>query len=573
MAQYLKPDSALGYVEDSAEIEALKFNNVRHVVLGCMLGDFNEVGDYIISPDIVNELISMEKYIVQTFDNIELCKSALKLDKQISFMVTFEGNRASLILIEKINYEANFALNSGVYSNINEYVLDYVETSGEINRNVIYDRWNIKPYGGNVIDIFNCDDNVLEKYFGIVNRFKYLLNSNKILLEKEEEIEEIESGYINEMFAVLSHYPKLKEQVENSIKESLKENKNSVSVKKAYFAKTLNEILENSINKNIDVLEENEKLEFEKEKRNLIVDLNVKRIDAIEIIQENDETSNKETSPKLIRLKPDVGYEKQTISELGIKLVDQDKKVFRRINGEETSVDDKSKVYDLIRRTAMAVGEKKGNNIDFDDEISQSSKGEKNKLIESLIGLGVAEEINAKKKTVEKQQEKEEVKEVKSASETKPKQVKKDEKKGEKAQKASGGKKPAKGEKTKSKDKPKDKAEDKKEEKKEELPFRRSELSNSQNKTEEDKDSNSAGRDANATHSNQPKERVTTEILSNELLSAYLGEGTTTSGDKKTKVVNNNNTRNTIKKTPSKINKDEKHETEILENEGPTPEI
>ena len=40
MAQYLKPDTELGYIEDNADIECLKMNNLRHVILGCMLGDF-----------------------------------------------------------------------------------------------------------------------------------------------------------------------------------------------------------------------------------------------------------------------------------------------------------------------------------------------------------------------------------------------------------------------------------------------------------------------------------------------------------------------------------------------------
>ncbi len=572
MAQYLKPYTELGYVEDSAEIEALKFNNARHVVLGCMLGDFNEVGDYIVSSEIVNELISMEKYIVQTIDNIELCKSALKLDKQISFMVTFEGNKASLTLIEKINYEANFALNSGVYSNINEYVLDFVETSGEINRNVIYDKWNIKPYGGNVVDIFNCDDSVLEKYFGIVNRFKYLLNANKILLEKEEDLEEIESCYINEIFTILSHYPKLKEQVENSIKESLKENKNSVSVKKAYFAKTLNEILENSIIKNIDSLNEQQKLEFEKEKRNIIVDLNIKRTDALEINQEKDETSNKETSPKIIRFKPDGNYENQTISELGINLVNQDKKVFKRINGSETS-DDNSKVYDLIRRTAMAIGEKKGNNVEFDDEISQSSKGEKNKLIASLIGLGVAEEINAKKKTVEKQQEKEEVKEAKSPSEAKSKPKAKQETKKDNAKKAGGGgKKPQKKDKGgKSKDKPKDKPE----EKKEELPFRRHKELDSEEKDNKRNENDSS---AKGNHNKQEKkQRTQVSILSKEELMDILGENAIAKEAKRTdvnliKVINNNNAKENLNKASNKSPNTNlnKANVNILDGEGLT---
>ena len=128
MAQYLKRDPQLGYIEDVAEIETEKFNNLRHSVLGCMLGDFDETGAYVVSPEIVEELLAMEKYVVDTYDNIEICKSILKLDKQITFMVTYEGNRAVLSLIEKLSYEANFRIDSGVYSNINEYVLDSVES-------------------------------------------------------------------------------------------------------------------------------------------------------------------------------------------------------------------------------------------------------------------------------------------------------------------------------------------------------------------------------------------------------------------------------------------------------------
>ena len=96
MAKYLKQDSDLGYVEDSAEIEYLKFNNLRHTILGYMWGDFNSEGEYVISPDIQRELIAMKKYVVDTIDNIDICYSNIKFDKQITFMVTLEGNRATL---------------------------------------------------------------------------------------------------------------------------------------------------------------------------------------------------------------------------------------------------------------------------------------------------------------------------------------------------------------------------------------------------------------------------------------------------------------------------------------------
>ena len=87
-------------------------------------------------------------------------------------------------------------------------MLDKVETSGEINRNVLYARWHIKLVPGDIIDIFSCDEEVLAKYFGIVKRFKYLLAANKTLLEKEEKLEEVEAEHISEMFKILKHYPK-----------------------------------------------------------------------------------------------------------------------------------------------------------------------------------------------------------------------------------------------------------------------------------------------------------------------------------------------------------------------------
>lgn len=337
MAQYLKPDSELGYIEDQAKIEKLKIDNARHTILGCMLGDFDETGAYVVDPEIVKELIEMPKFIVDTLDNIEVCKGVLKLDKHISFMVTYEGNKVSLILVEKLNYEANFAINSGTYSNVNEYVLDTVETSGEINRNAIYIRWNIGDNGGNVLDIFSCDEEVLAKYFGIVKRFKYLLCMNKVLLDKEEEIEELESSYTNEVMDALKHYPKLEDAVLKQILETLAEKKDSISVLKPNFAKTFNELLENTIEQNIGALTEEESKEFLAEKRNAEVNFNIKRSEIFELntIDFQDDEDNIDYAPKIIRLKADDGYILRTITEHGEAFITANKEVLERIKARE----------------------------------------------------------------------------------------------------------------------------------------------------------------------------------------------------------------------------------------------
>lgn len=501
MSQYLKQDCELGYIEDNAEIEKLKFDNLRHVVLGCMLGDFDEVGTYVVSPEIVAELISMEKYLVDSYDNIELCKSALKLDKQISFMVTFEGNRATLSLVEKINYEANFLLNSGTYSNINEFVLDVVETSGEVNRNVLYDRWNIKVIPGEIIDIFNCDDAILEKFFGITNRFKYLLKTNRILLEKEVDAEEVEASYTNEVLKVISHYPKLETQVMEAVKKTLTEKKGAVSVKKPFFAKTFNEVLENAIVQNLSTLTELEKEDFNVEKRNAIVNLNIKRDDLFETSKIEIDDNEKEISPKVMIFKTE--NQNKSIAEFAQEFASVHKQVQNRVAGENSIQPEN----DLFRRTIIAVGEKKGVDVDLPET---ANNAERNKLLETIKNYGIANLIDIEEEKTEKKIEK-----VATSTETQTAPVKKISGGDEKDKKATkkpdkkkdNGKKPAK--------KETEKKDDKKntEEKKEKVRV----YNNNSPLADEQKD-------AENKKVPEQKNRVDARILSNEEMNKILNQ-------------------------------------------------
>lgn len=427
MAQYLKPDCALGYVEDTAQIEYLKFNNLRHVALGCMLGDFDDVGTYVVSPEIVKELVSIEKYIVQSYDNIELCKSAIKFDKQISFLVTFEGNKATLSLVEKINYEANFALNSGTYSNINEFVLDVIETNGEVDRNAVYIRWNIKTFPSQIIDIFNCDNSVMEKYFGIVNRLKYLMKANTVLLQKETQLEEIESSYANQLFEILSHYPKLEKAVLETIKTTLKEKKDAVNVEKPFFAKTLNEVIENAIQKNINVLDETEKQEFAQEQRNAVVEINIKRADALPVENvEIDHVEKNEITPKVVVIQtPAVDKPLNEIAKDFIQeSKDHDKEVAESpINSSDLLA------RTLERNKGETKTEKSGeeevvDKPEPDTTNGENEKPEKQRLLDNLSRKGLGAELGIKPKDKIEKGNQQVVGAETNASETNTKQTK-----------------------------------------------------------------------------------------------------------------------------------------------------
>lgn len=439
MAKYLKQDSDLGYVEDSAEIEYLKFNNLRHTILGYMWGDFNSEGEYVISPDIQRELIAMKKYVVDTIDNIDICYSNIKFDKQITFMVTLEGNRATLSLVEKISFEANNKLNSGTYSNINEYILDEVETSGVVDKNALYRRWNISVVPGEILDVFHMDEDALAVYAGLTKRFKYLIKANEIFLNNEEKLEEIEAEYSVNLLAIIEHYPKLKKIVDAELKSTLTEKKDFIRIDRPNFAKTVNEIIEKVIENNINVLDEEEKKEFEAEKHNVQVEHNIKVQDTIEYKTETIEVNEEHVGNEITAEKKDKivletyrEEERQTIPELAQNNLQAEKQVVERniaeaiaintgiilergndSNNVEVSEQGKdrkiskdrekanSRLLDAIVAGALIGAAVNGAKEEIKDK-TQASSSNRAKLINALNGIGANVKENVGVATTEK---------------------------------------------------------------------------------------------------------------------------------------------------------------------------
>lgn len=301
MAKYLKQGAQEEYTEDSAEIQYLKFNMVRHAALGYMLGDFDERGEYNIDPEIVNELIFMPKYFVDNMENADICHSVLTLNAPLTFLVTFENDAATLSLVEKLSYEGNFKFNSGSYSNINEYILDVVTTNGNLNKEAVYRRWHISQYGGNVLDIRNLDEKQLQAFYGLAARFKYLTYVNAMFAQKEEQLELAETNYSNSLLDLLKQYPELNSAVMESVKDAL--NKTEIlRLDKPNFSKTLNEVLDTAIEFNIGLLDEQQIKDFKTQRHNIQQARNVKAEEAIPLEVSHLTVDNKETaigSPKV----------------------------------------------------------------------------------------------------------------------------------------------------------------------------------------------------------------------------------------------------------------------------------
>jgi len=284
MANYLRQGCEDVFIEDSAEIEYAKFNNLRHTVMGYMLGDFDEHGVYTVDEEIVKELIGLKKQIIDEIDNMIICQSALTLNSHITFLISFDEDQATLSLLEKVNHEGNFKENAGSYSDISEYILDRIETSGVItDRSYIYNRWNITDEELPALSIHDLDEETLQSLFGIVNRFKYLLYCNTYLLEKEQQLEEQELTYAEEIKTLLIAYPELKKKVDETLKETLADKKELICLDKPFVTSQINEVIERAIEENIEVLTEEDQKNFKEEKHTIQNRHNLHMLDILPI--------------------------------------------------------------------------------------------------------------------------------------------------------------------------------------------------------------------------------------------------------------------------------------------------
>ncbi len=262
--KYLKFDSELGYLEDKDDINYFATNQMRKVAFGKMLGDFDENGLYVVKQKIVEELIRMPKVIVEMIEDADLIRSNVKADTFFHFMLTIEDNKASFKLLEKLQYQSNRDFNAGLYSNINEYVLDEVEIPDkDFDRNALYQKYNISTENnGDVLSIFDMDELSIALYFNIVEKLKgnYLVQ-NELML-KEKQLEEIEADYFEDMLAVLSEFEDFNNRVVNGLQDELAEKHSFVIISKPFYQHTVNEVLDGCVESFMTTLSPEQKQQF-----------------------------------------------------------------------------------------------------------------------------------------------------------------------------------------------------------------------------------------------------------------------------------------------------------------------
>ena len=247
--KYIKFDSEKGYLANKDDINYFSTNQMRKVAFGKMLGDFDENGLYVINSKIVDELIRMPKVIVEIIDGTDLIRSTIKADSFFHFILTVEDNKAKFKLLEKIHYQSNRDFNSGLYSNINEYVLDEViVTDRDFDRNVLYQKYNISTENnGEALSIFDMDELSIAMYYNLVEKIKINYLVQNVLMLKEKQLEQIEANYFEGVLSVLGEFKDFGKQVTDGVKKDLAEKHTFVIASKPFFQHTVNEVMDSYI--------------------------------------------------------------------------------------------------------------------------------------------------------------------------------------------------------------------------------------------------------------------------------------------------------------------------------------
>ena len=262
--KFLKFDSEKGYLEDKDDINYYATSQMRKVAFGKMIGDFDENGLYVINEKIVEELIKMPKVIVEMVEDADLIRSKVKADTFFHFILTVEDNKASFKLLEKLYYQSNRDFNSGVYSNINEYVLDeMIVPDKDFDRNALYQKYNISTENdSDVLSIFDMDELSLALYYNIVEKLKtnYLVQNELIL--KEKELEALEADYFESVLGALTEFEEFGAKVTSALQDDLAEKHSFMIISRPFFQQAVNEVLDSNIEQYINTLSPEQRESF-----------------------------------------------------------------------------------------------------------------------------------------------------------------------------------------------------------------------------------------------------------------------------------------------------------------------
>ena len=198
---YQREDSEKGFTRNSIEISLLKANKKYDVVSNMLLGNFDENGKYIIPKEILQELISIKKYISQKNNEGTLVKGIYKDGFSFNFLLTTpkenkeNGTANSILYIQELISKVNGYIQNTLSTPVGTYVYKYDEF--------------FKQNSWKAFNIFEKDDGQDDKTLKISTKFidaryNYL---NQVAKASQELYKQLEENYFNRRVSILNEIP------------------------------------------------------------------------------------------------------------------------------------------------------------------------------------------------------------------------------------------------------------------------------------------------------------------------------------------------------------------------------
>lgn len=204
-------------IVDPNAIKSCKDEQNRDIIENGRLGSYDKYGNYILIPEIRDELINIPKLIYNTReedrDKIYDLKSKLPIFGEFFFKLKISKVEAVLYLVETVTREA------GEYVEVYEEVVDTISLAEEkIPEKIIFRTFNI----------FETEDDYgkeFEEFFGFENILLRKMYLSILSTKLQEKTKEEEKEYFKQMFEILEQGGEYGKRVINEFMRRLKDRK------------------------------------------------------------------------------------------------------------------------------------------------------------------------------------------------------------------------------------------------------------------------------------------------------------------------------------------------------------
>lgn len=431
---YKRIDSESGLIKKDTEKNHYVVLQKEQIIRNMLLGEYDSTGNYIVNPEIINELVAMPKYFVEEYDSIYLVKGTYKADKFFYFSVSFGENTATLNLLEKINFGSNLKPDIASYSNIITTKLLSVEIDNpHENLDEVYKKFNIsKEPADKIKDFSELSDEERAALVNLLYKVKFNYVRNTLWLKKEKERELSEAEYFDSVVNLLYNLPEFGTSVLLDLDKEFVTKKDLIKFENLFFFLSINDMLNAFIEKNKNKINEKDYLEFLKQYKDIqkkYIEQKIGQLD-IEVVEEELNKSFAELKyenlfnrqllkdkKKLAEFANLVALNKyfKKLEERGVDLFGKTKKSQNVINQTKplsklmtkSKIKEKSKDKKLAPKTKLATASKKPAYLTETLQKFSYSKSEKastsarvenrlgSKLLNSLINVKIKENVVA----------------------------------------------------------------------------------------------------------------------------------------------------------------------------------